>query len=85
MFDISLEELKSNLEGSTPVHFAYMKTDGTRRSAVGTLNPNLIPESLKPKETESKKVKTNNLKYYDLEKEAWRSLRLDASIVWIIE
>lgn len=83
MFDISIENLKLNLKGSTPVHFSYMKSDGSCRSALGTLNPRLIPETLKPRD--ASKNMGENLKYYDLEKRAWRSLQTDASAVWIME
>lgn len=78
---VDINELREFLRGQDPVHFSYRKSDGTIREAVGTLNPDLIPSKFAPKET-SKNV-GENLKYFDLEKEAWRSIQLDASIAWV--
>lgn len=83
MFDISLDDLRKNLQGSTPVQFSYFKKDGSRRPAIGTLNEKLIPDDMKPKD--SSLNNGENFKYYDLEKNAWRSLPLDCSLVTIFE
>ena len=83
MFDISLEDLRRNLHGTTPVSFSYFKKDGTLRNAIGTLNERLIPESVRPKDSSTNTG--DNLKYYDLEKNAWRSLCIDCSLVQIFE
>jgi len=83
MFDISIEDLRNNLHGSTPVNFSYFKKDGTWRKAIGTLNEKLIPEEMRPKDSSTDTG--GNLKYYDLEKNAWRSLHIDCSLVQIFE
>lgn len=84
MFDIATEYLFETLHGSsTPVVFSYIKKDGSMRNAIGTLNEKLIPEEFKPKDASSNNGK--NLKYFDLEKNSWRSLKIDCSIVTIIE
>jgi hypothetical protein len=79
MFNITIEELKQNLQGSTPVHFSYLKVDGTMRNATGTLNEKLISTDFKPKD--SSRNLGNNFKYFDLDKKAWRSLKMDCSLV----
>ena len=83
MFDISIEDLRRNLQGGSPVHFSYFKKDGSVRNAIGTLNEKLIPEEMRPKDSSTNTG--NNLKYYDLEKNAWRSLYIDCSLVTIFE
>ena len=83
MFEVDLETLRKSLKGSTPVNFSYFKKDGGLRSAVGTLNENLIPDAFKPKD--SSLNNGENLKYFDLEKNAWRSLHSQCELVTIIE
>lgn len=85
VFDIiKVEDLRELLQNRpTPVHFSYQKVNGTLREALGTLNQNLIPENKKPKES-SINFGTN-LRYYDLEKDAWRSLVTDCSILKLLE
>lgn len=83
VFDITQEELRENLQGQVPVTFSYRKANGEIRIATGTLNPFLIPELKKPKETD--RNVGSNLKYFDLEKDAWRSLTQDCSLINIIE
>ena len=83
MFDISVDDLRRNLSSSTPVHFSYFKKDGTLRRAVGTLNEKLIPDEMRPKDSSTNYGE--NLKYYDLDKKAWRSLCIDCSLIQIIE
>ena len=83
MFDVSIEELRTNLLGSSPVHFTYFKLDGASRIATGTLHESLIPEEMRPKDSS---VNTgDNLKYFDLDKNAWRSLGKDVKMVTMME
>ena len=84
MFEVTIDVLHSSLHGTTPVSFSFMKKDGTMRNAVGTLHMDLIPEGMKPKDSSANFV-GDNLKYFDLEKNAWRSLSKDCSLVQIIE
>lgn len=83
-FNISIEELQKQLHGSTGTHFSFLKKDGKFRHAFGTLNENLIPEELRPKDS-SAHFNGDNLKYFDLEKNAWRSLSKDCSMIEILE
>ena len=83
MFDVDLETLRKNLQGSTPVSFSYFKKDGQLRNARGTLNESLIPEHLRPKDSSTNYA--NSFRYYDLEKGAWRSLHKDISLVTMVE
>ena len=83
MFHISIDELRTNLHGSSPVTFSYLKADGTIRNALGTLNEGLIPDLMKPKDSSFNAGV--NLRYYDLEKEGWRSLTQDCSMITLIE
>jgi len=87
MFDIDINKLFENLKGSTPVYFSYLKKDGTRRNALGTLNPKCIPDEfrLDTSINEDKHFNGTNLKYFDLEKNGWRSLSYDVSTVTILE
>ena len=86
MFDIDLETLRENLKGGSPVAFSYFKKDGKLRNAVGTLNLHLIPEEhrIKEKDSSSNK-KRENFSYFDLERNAWRSLHKDCNQVSMIE
>ena len=78
---VDINRLREFLYRDQPLHFSYKKADGAIREAVGTLNPDLIPDKFKPKD--SSRNTGTNLKYFDLEKEAWRSLQMDASTVWV--
>lgn len=65
-------------------HFVFIKKDGSRRPAVGTLNLNLVPDADKQfKHEEGERVeRTDQTSYYDLEKNAWRCCKY-ASVVEI--
>lgn len=86
--EIKLEDqLKKKLhEGK--VRFTFKKKDGTVRSAYGTTKMEFVPEERRPankelEETTSATQSTVQV-YYDLEKEAWRSLQ-KSSLVSIDE
>jgi len=83
MFDIDLDTLRKSLQGSSPVSFSYFKKDGKCRSALGTLNERLIPTEMKPKDASMDKGGT--FRYFDLEKNGWRSLHKECQIVTMIE
>jgi hypothetical protein len=86
MFDIDIETLAKSLHGTTPVAFSFFKKDGSRRNAIGTLNEKLIPEESKTLKSKDPSANNgDNLKYYDLEKKAWRSLSKGCSLVTILE
>ena len=83
MFEIDLDTLRNSLLGSTPVNFSYFKKDGKCRSAVGTLHEKLIPAEMKPNDASTNTGGT--FRYFDLEKNAWRSLHKDCQMVTMIE
>lgn len=83
MFDVDIETLRKSLYSEVPIMFTYFKKDGSKRTAMGTLNEKLIPEEFHPKDS-SVNVGTN-LKYFDMEKKAWRSLSYDCSTVQMME
>ena len=64
------------------VKFTYIK--GTTkdepeiRPARGTLHPELIPEDKKPKGSPTYTPNYSSMAYYDLDRQDWRSFRLDA-------
>lgn len=58
------------------VNFSYKKIDGTIREARGTLDFNMIPEESHPIGT-GKATSDSLISYFDLDKNAWRSLRTD--------
>ena len=60
----------------------FKKKDESLRKMVCTLNEEYLPE-VEPKENEAKKTKaesTDSIAVWDLEKQAWRSFRLDSII-----
>ena len=66
MFEVDIETLRQSLYSNVPIFFTYFKKDGSSRTALGTLNEDLIPEDKRPKDS-SANVGTN-LKYFDVEK-----------------
>lgn len=72
------EGLKRLLQENVLV-VSFIKADGTKREMRCTLDPNLLPElpeskTEKPKRAVSREV----LPVYDLDKQGWRSFRLDS-------
>ena len=82
MEKVNTDKLKELLV-KDKIEFSFKKKDGSLREAKGTLNSEFIPESMLPKEDFVNK-KSTNLKYFDLEKNAWRSLSYDCSTVSLI-
>ena len=70
MRTVKIGELKEILQ-MEKAHFEYKKRDGTIRKAYGTLQYAFIPENLVPKESSTEPT---TFKYFDLEKNAWRSI-----------
>jgi len=68
---VTIDKLKDLLrEGK--VNFEYTKVDGTVRKAEGTLKMDFIPETMRP--TDGSTYKANNLRYFDVDKNEWRSI-----------
>jgi len=75
------EELK-NLLKSTVLTVNFKKKDDSVRKMVCTLNEEYLPD-VDQDSTESKRTKkesTDAIAVWDLEKQAWRSFRLDSII-----
>lgn len=71
------EDLKSKLRLG-PIKFAFHKKDGSVRNAYGTLLMSQIPEDQHPKSGTEASPKI--IPFYDLEKEAWRSVSVEQPI-----
>lgn len=72
----SREFLRKMLKEST-VSVTFLKNDGSERKMLCTLKENSIPAEKMPKNT-GKKVNSDVLAVFDLEKQDWRSFRYDA-------
>ena len=71
-----VQTLRENFE----TKFKFQKNDRTEREARGTLNFDMIPKELTPKGTQTWEDPDDIVKYWDLDKEAWRSFRWDQFI-----
>ena len=58
----------------------FQKKDCTEREARGTLNFDMIPKESTPKGTQTWEDPDDIVKYWDLDKEAWRSFRWEQFI-----
>ena len=67
--------------------FSYFKIDGSIREAVGTLNPDLIPEEHHPKSLSAARSDSSEIYssfcYFDLDQQGWRSFRIDLFIGFV--
>ena len=79
---IKTEELKEMLKLGK-VHFEFIKRDGTLREALGTLNMNYIPENMRPSDSSTNRNITT-LRYFDLDKNEWRSVSGDTTEVKVL-
>lgn len=63
-------------------NFVFIKKDGSRRAAVGTLNLDDVPDADKQfKHSESERVeRPDQTSYYDLEKSDWRCCKFDSVV-----
>ena len=69
--------LKSILK-TQRMNVAFKKADGSTRHLHCSLHPELLPEIVVTENTNIKKENTEVLAVYDLDKQAWRSFRLDS-------
>jgi len=81
MKTVKIEELRSILQ-MEKAHFEYKKRDGTLREAYGTLQFTFIPENMQPKDGDNREYK--NFRYFDLDKNAWRSISGDITEVNVL-
>lgn len=80
--DITKEKLK-NLLKSTVLTVNFKKKDDTLRKMVCTLNEEYLPEIDSKNENTSKRTKTESaeaIAVWDLEKQSWRSFRIDSIV-----
>lgn len=73
------QEIKKMLKENKSLVFYFKKKDGTIRKAIGTLNPEII-EKMTTNFTKNGYVPReipNVQRYFDLEKNAWRSFNVD--------
>lgn len=75
----SINELKQML-GSATVNVTFTKKDGSLRVMKCTAAGQLIPEDKKSQSTARSTKNEDICVVYDLEKEDWRSFRLDSII-----
>jgi sorbitol-specific phosphotransferase system component IIA len=78
--DYKEESAKSYLRDllkENEVLITFQKNDGTERKMLCSLNENKIPEEKKAKGT-GKKINTEVLPVFDIEKQEWRSFRYDS-------
>lgn len=64
------------------VNFVFKRVDGSRRAAVGTTNPDLIPLDLlgsqkTPEQSLEEQRSQGIVRYFDIEKEGWRSCKVE--------
>ena len=68
------------------VLFDFIKKDGTLRHARGTTSPDLIPEVDTPQGKRKPEVQAlyerQTVAFYDIDKKAWRSMRIDTLWNW---
>ena len=76
--EVNVAQLLRDALKNGKVNFVFKKKDGTRRTAVGTLNFDIIP----PADTEFKsdtqrEERDDQVTYYDCEKMAWRCCKTE--------
>ena len=76
------ENLKTLLKEGK-VHFEYTKSNGEIRQANGTLNADLIPTKYVFVD-KLNAIEFTNLRYFDLDKQSWRSISKDTTEVEIL-
>lgn len=76
------ENIKARLHESA-LTVVFNKKDGTQRTMLCTLKPELLPALEKKEDSTDKKEKKQSeesIAVWDLEKKAWRSFRFDSII-----
>ena len=80
--EVNINEFKKALhEGK--VEFKYTKKNGEERTALGTLNIDIMGTENAPKGT-GYEITDTNIRYYDLNSEGWRSFIIDNLKEWKI-
>lgn len=76
MTELNINELKNILRNGTAI-VKFTKKDGTERVMKCTLNLSKVPTEKHPKGT-GYYDNTKTIRVFDLEKEDWRSFRIDS-------
>lgn len=79
-----MENFKKELKNRV-VTFKYNKKDGSVREAKGTTNLELIPSECRPNPHSSYTVNESTTRYYDVEKNGWRSFVNDSFVSYDVE
>ena len=66
------------LRGEVSPVITFTKTDGTERRMWATTLPKYIPEAFQPKGDSKVKENPNTIRCFDLDKQEWRSFRVDS-------
>jgi hypothetical protein len=83
--EINLEHLKTSLTSHLKTNFikvAFTKKDGTHRDMICTLRPDALPAQVDLEESIPRKTNDDVMAVFDVEKQDWRSFRLDSVINW---
>ena len=82
---MDIQDLRKALNEGV-VLFQFQKKDGTLRDARGTTCPDLIPSDNTPKGKRTPEQQAAFLRqtvaFYDIDKKAWRSMRIDTVWSW---
>jgi glutaredoxin len=72
-------EVENLLKEGAVVSVTFTKVDGTERTMLCTQNPNIITETYTaPESNKERKPNPGVVAVYDIEKQGWRSFRLDS-------
>ena len=77
------EQLK-NLLKENVLSVVFVKKDGTERTMLCTLKPDLLPVQEVTEDTKERKENLDILQVYDTENSGWRSFRLDSIITFTV-
>lgn len=72
------DELLNALRGKPAPYITFTKADGSERIMWCTLHESYIPDADKPKNEKEIKENLDVIRAYDLQKEAWRSFRIES-------
>ena len=81
MTTVNTDELREMLRMGK-VHFEFTKRDGSIREVLGTLNSDYIPENMRPIDSSTRKITT--IRFFDMEKNEWRSISGDTKEVTVL-
>ena len=77
------EQLVELLKNQVVV-FNYTKINGEPRQLTGTLKPELLPVQTITETQVKKEPNPNILAVYDVEKDGWRSMKIENIIDWVV-